>query len=62
MVEPITRALHGTQLSSEERGRSKVRVAIIDAGNCASVLVRGVSCYRHAADEELVPGRLACMN
>jgi myo-inositol-1-phosphate synthase len=35
---------------------SKVRVAIIGVGNCASALVQGVSYYRHAADDELVPG------
>ena len=35
---------------------SKVRVAIIDVGNCASALVQGVHCYRHAADDALVPG------
>jgi myo-inositol-1-phosphate synthase len=57
MAEPITPARHTT----EERGRSKVRVAIIGAGNCASALVQGVSYYRHAADDDLVPGRLAQM-
>src|ERR687884_2154287 len=35
---------------------SKVRVAIIGVGNCASALVQGVHYYRHAADDELVPG------
>jgi hypothetical protein len=54
-AEPIVPARHTT----EERGRSTVRVAIIGAGNCASALVQGVSNYRHAADDELVPGRLA---
>src|SRR5256714_14415291 len=40
----------------EERGMSKVRVAIIGAGNCASALVQGVHYYQHAADDALVPG------
>jgi len=35
---------------------SKVRVAIIGVGNCASALVQGVHYYRDASDEEFVPG------
>ena len=35
---------------------SKVRVAIIGVGNCASSLVQGVEFYRHANDNEAVPG------
>jgi len=35
---------------------SKVRVAIIGVGNCASALVQGVHYYRDAADDALVPG------
>ncbi len=35
---------------------SKVRVAIIGVGNCASALVQGVHYYRDAADTDLVPG------
>src|SRR5919199_314384 len=35
---------------------SKVRVAIIGVGNCASALVQGVQYYRDAADDALVPG------
>lgn len=35
---------------------SKVRVAIIGVGNCASSLVQGVYYYRDAADDEHVPG------
>src|SRR5947209_1692618 len=35
---------------------SKVRVAIIGVGNCASALVQGVHYYKHAADDALVPG------
>jgi len=36
--------------------RKKVRVAIIGAGNCASSLVQGVFYYRHAKDDERIPG------
>jgi len=36
--------------------RKKVRVAIVGVGNCASSLVQGVSFYKDAAPEELVPG------
>jgi len=35
---------------------SKVRVAIIGAGNCASSFVQGVSFYKNARDDEQVPG------
>ena len=35
---------------------SKVRVAIIGVGNCASSLVQGVHFYRDAADDDFVPG------
>ncbi len=34
----------------------KVRVAIIGIGNCASSLVQGVTYYRNAKDNDLVPG------
>jgi len=34
----------------------KVRVAIIGVGNCASSLVQGVTYYRNAKDDDLVPG------
>src|SRR3954465_11693460 len=34
----------------------KVRVAIIGVGNCASSLVQGVHFYRHAPEDETVPG------
>ena len=36
--------------------RRKVRVALIGVGNCASSLVQGVHFYRHAPDDEAVPG------
>ncbi len=35
---------------------SKVRVAIIGVGNCASSLVQGVEFYKKAKDEDKVPG------
>jgi myo-inositol-1-phosphate synthase len=35
---------------------SKVGVAIIGVGNCASALVQGLHHYRHMADHELAPG------
>ncbi len=35
---------------------SKVRVAIIGVGNCASSLIQGVEFYRHARAEDYVPG------
>lgn len=35
---------------------SKVRVAIIGIGNCASSLVQGVHYYRNAGEDEFVPG------
>ncbi|MDQ3854763.1 MAG: inositol-3-phosphate synthase [Chloroflexota bacterium] len=35
---------------------SKVRVAIIGVGNCASSFVQGVEFYKHAAEDEFVPG------
>jgi myo-inositol-1-phosphate synthase len=34
----------------------KVRVAIIDVGNCASALVQGVHYYRDAKVDDFVPG------
>ena len=35
---------------------SKVRVAIVGVGNCASSLIQGVNYYRDAADTDFVPG------
>src|SRR5215469_7126257 len=35
---------------------STVRVAIAGVGNCASSLVQGLSYYRDAADDDVVPG------
>jgi myo-inositol-1-phosphate synthase len=36
--------------------KKKVRVAIIGIGNCASSLIQGVEFYRHAKDDDQVPG------
>jgi len=36
--------------------QSKVRVAIVGVGNCASSLVQGVEFYKNANDEDRVPG------
>jgi myo-inositol-1-phosphate synthase len=36
--------------------RSKIRVAIVGVGNCASSLVQGVHFYRDAPDDQAVPG------
>jgi myo-inositol-1-phosphate synthase len=36
--------------------KSKVRVAIIGVGNCASSLVQGVQFYKNAKDDDQVPG------
>src|SRR3954453_7970145 len=35
---------------------SKVRVAIVGVGNCASSLVQGLEYYKDAADDARVPG------
>ena len=35
---------------------SKIRVAIIGVGNCASSLVQGVEFYKNAGDDEHIPG------
>ena len=35
---------------------SKIRVAIIGVGNCASSLVQGVEFYQNAKDDDLIPG------
>ncbi|MGH8988368.1 MAG: inositol-3-phosphate synthase, partial [Acidimicrobiales bacterium] len=35
---------------------SSVRVAIAGVGNCASSLVQGISYYRDATEDDLVPG------
>src|SRR4051794_13893933 len=36
--------------------RSKIRVAIVGVGNCASSLVQGVHFYRDAPDDQAIPG------
>ncbi len=35
---------------------SKVRLAIVGVGNCASSLVQGLEYYKHADPEDRVPG------
>ena len=35
---------------------SKIRVALVGVGNCASALVQGVEFYKDAAEDEFVPG------
>ncbi len=37
-------------------GKDKVRVAIVGVGNCASSLVQGVEFYKHAAENDFIPG------
>jgi myo-inositol-1-phosphate synthase len=37
-------------------GKDKVRVAIVGVGNCASSLVQGVEYYKHAAEDDFIPG------
>jgi len=37
-------------------GKEKVRVAIVGVGNCASSLVQGVEYYKHAAENDFIPG------
>ena len=34
----------------------KLRVAVVGVGNCASSLVQGVEYYRHASNQDVVPG------
>jgi myo-inositol-1-phosphate synthase len=38
--------------------RSKIRVALIGVGNCASSLVQGVHFYRDASEDDFVPGMM----
>ena len=41
---------------NKELEMSKVRVAIIGVGNCASSLVQGVQYYKDAKDDDVIPG------
>ena len=34
----------------------KINVTVIGVGNCASSLIQGVEFYKHAKDDEFVPG------
>src|SRR5690349_4742161 len=45
--------VHGAE---KEQCMSKIRVAIIGVGNCASSLVQGVHFYRDAHADAFVPG------
>ncbi|MEZ4531018.1 MAG: inositol-3-phosphate synthase [Thermomicrobiales bacterium] len=49
---------NGVHANGHSTGRdtSKVRVAIIGVGNCASSLVQGVEYYKNAPENERVPG------
>ncbi len=49
---------NGAHVNGQSNGRetSKVRVAIIGVGNCASSLVQGVEYYKNAPENERVPG------
>ncbi len=47
---------NGHSNGSAGRDKSKVRVAIIGVGNCASSLVQGVTYYQNAPENERVPG------
>ena len=42
--------------SANGNGRSKIRVAVIGVGNCASALVQGIEFYKNASEDEFVPG------
>jgi len=35
---------------------SKIKVAIIGVGNCASSLIQGIEYYKNSKDDEKVPG------
>jgi myo-inositol-1-phosphate synthase len=41
---------------NNSNGRSKIRVAVIGVGNCASALVQGIEFYKNASEDEFVPG------
>ena len=47
-----------TEIGSKngKRGKEKVRVAIVGAGNCANSLLQGVEYYKDASPEDSVPG------
>ncbi|MGH2352673.1 MAG: inositol-3-phosphate synthase [Chloroflexota bacterium] len=49
---------YGGRDEGHDGGRSgrKVRVGIVGVGNCASSLVQGVQFYRHAPEDEFIPG------
>ena len=61
IVETLSERLGGKEPMAStngkaRRGDSKVRVAIIGVGNCASSLVQGVEYYKNANPDDFVPG------
>ena len=61
IVETLSERLGGKEPMAStngkaRRGDSKVRVAIIGVGNCASSLVQGVEYYKDANPDDFVPG------
>jgi myo-inositol-1-phosphate synthase len=46
----------GDHSGNNESSHSKIRVAVIGVGNCASALVQGIEFYKNAHEDEFVPG------
>jgi myo-inositol-1-phosphate synthase len=58
-VLSMSQALRDSEIRrsiKREKNMSKIRVAIIGVGNCASSLVQGVQFYREASPDDFVPG------
>ena len=55
MTESI-RPPDSSEIRVERKRVSRIRVAIVGVGNCASSLVQGVEFYRDAAADETIPG------
>src|ERR671937_800783 len=51
-----SRPQQGRIAAVEARTEDRIKVAIIGVGNCASALVQGVTYYRDAPEDQLVPG------
>ena len=47
---------NGTSNGKARLDDGKVRVAIIGVGNCANSLLQGREYYKHAPDDQFVPG------
>src|SRR6185312_3324954 len=43
-------------LNATTHGSGPLRIGIVGAGNCASSLVQGLTYYRDAADDAVIPG------